>query len=65
MTEPVSTSLGEKMASSVVGAGGLTLPLWIQYFQQYSQVVITSIYLIVAFVTFYRTVIKPMKKKKK
>ena len=57
MTEPVSTSatIGDKVISTAVAGGGLTLPLWIQYFKEYAQIAITLCYLIVAIAAVIKT----------
>ena len=66
MSEPVSSAtVGEKITATALGAGGISLPVWIQYFQQYAQVAITSIYLILALVALYTKIIKPLFKKDK
>lgn len=65
MNEPVSSAtLGEKIVSTTVATGGLSLPLWIQYFQQYTQVVITTCYLIVAIIALIKS-IRSLKKNDK
>ena len=58
---PVSAApLGEKVSVATLTSGGITFPLWIDYFDHWFKFFITVIYLIVAVYTLQKQVIRPI-----
>ena len=58
---PVSAApLGEKVSAATLTSGGITFPLWIDYFDHWFKFFITVIYLIVAVYTLQKQVIRPI-----
>ena len=60
MTPTPPVTLSERAASATLTSGGLTFPLWIDYFDHWLKFFITVIYLTIAIYTLHKQVIKPI-----
>lgn len=60
MTPTSSVTIGEKISSTTLTGGGLTFPLWIDYFDHWFKFFITVVYLIIALYTLQKQVIRPI-----
>ena len=60
MTPASTAPIGEKISAATLTSGGITFPLWIDYFDHWLKLFITVIYLIVAVYTLQKQVIRPI-----
>lgn len=60
MTPESPVTISDRITSVTVTSGGVTFPLWIDYFDHWLKFFITVIYLTIALYALYKQVVRPI-----